>query len=272
VVLRPARHEHDRLLWTVVGTAGFDSGPEALEPLSRLAFQQGVPRLEALIPADRPEVQRIALAAGYRWESRRRDRLTVWARLATDPPGPAPRFLPDLPARPLQDGPVVLGPLRPFHTDEVARLRALPEVAATSFGDTDTARVCAEAEYDWLTGRAARMVIRDGDSGALAGEIGLFQLEPATGQGMIGYDLVPYFRGQGFATRAVRLLAGWAFDTVGLARLVAGTEPGNVASQKVLQRAGFSREGYQRARLPGPGGTRIDDILWALLPTDRESW
>jgi hypothetical protein len=34
----------------------------------------------------------------------------------------------------------------------------------------------------------------------------------------------------------------------------------------VLQRAGFVREGYQRARLPGPDGGRIDDILFARLP------
>ncbi len=272
VVLRPAGWEHDRLMWTVVGTTAFDAGPEALEALSGLAFRQGVPRLQALIPADRPDAQRVALAAGYRWEARRRDRLTAWVRLPTDPPGPAPRFLPDLPDGRLTDGVVVLSRLGPRDTDGVAALRALPEVAATSFGDTDTARVCAEAEYDWLTGRAARMVVHDADSGALAGEIGLFDLEPPTGQGMIGYDLAREYRGRGYATRAVRLLAGWAFDAVGLARLVAGTEPGNLASQKVLQRAGFRREGYQRARLPGPDGTRIDDILWALLPTDRASW
>jgi RimJ/RimL family protein N-acetyltransferase len=34
----------------------------------------------------------------------------------------------------------------------------------------------------------------------------------------------------------------------------------------VLERAGFEREGYQRSRLPGPDDTRIDDILYALLP------
>jgi len=44
--------------------------------------------------------------------------------------------------------------------------------------------------------------------------------------------------------------------------------PDNVASQRVLERAGFRREGYQRGALPGPAGTRIDDILYALLPTD----
>ena len=57
----------------------------------------------------------------------------------------------------------------------------------------------------------------------------------------------------------------WAFEAVGIARVIAGTAPGNVGSQRVLERAGFEREGYQRARLPGPGGSRIDDVLFALV-------
>jgi RimJ/RimL family protein N-acetyltransferase len=63
----------------------------------------------------------------------------------------------------------------------------------------------------------------------------------------------------------VRLVAEWAFS-IGIVRLIAGTAPDNLASQRVLERAGFEKEGYQRSRLPGPNGTRIDDIQWALLP------
>jgi len=37
----------------------------------------------------------------------------------------------------------------------------------------------------------------------------------------------------------------------------------------VLERAGFRREGFQRARLPGAAGEpRVDDILYARLPGD----
>jgi RimJ/RimL family protein N-acetyltransferase len=69
-------------------------------------------------------------------------------------------------------------------------------------------------------------------------------------------------------TRAARLVARWAFAEVGVARLIAGTRPDNVGSQKVLERAGFQREGYLRNRLPSVGGGRLDDILFALLPRD----
>jgi len=66
----------------------------------------------------------------------------------------------------------------------------------------------------------------------------------------------------------VRLIARWAFTYTGLARLIAGTAPENVASQRVLERAGFRREGLQRRRLPMAGGGRIDDVLYGLVPGD----
>jgi RimJ/RimL family protein N-acetyltransferase len=177
--------------------------------------------------------------------------------------------LPDLPGGRLSDGVVELRPLGPADAADVAVQRALPEVTASTVGGTDPARsavLCAEAAGEWLAGQVARMTIRDASTGAFAGELGLFQLEPLTGQAMIGYDLAPAWRGRGYATRAVRLVARWAFRSAGLARLIAGTTPDNVASQRVLERAGFQREGYQRSRLPGPDGTRLDDVLYALLP------
>ena len=109
---------------------------------------------------------------------------------------------------------------------------------------------------------------------------------------MIGYSMMPAWRGRGHATRAVRLLAAWAFEHAGIARLVAGTAPWNTASQRVLERAGFQREGYERSRLPGPrapasttssspccrwqstlrrgaGGQRDHAVVVALAPVDH---
>jgi len=264
--------------WIAAQARGRRLAARATAVLTGWAFRNGLGRLEILARPDNPASQRVALAAGYRREGRRRGvelgrdgrrhDLIAFARLATDPPGPAPRVLPDLPGGRLTDGMVELRPLHPDDTADVLALEAHPEVAAATVGPDhrDVARMCAEAAADWLAGRVARLTIRDAASGAFAGDIGLFHFEPPTGQAMTGYDLLPAWRGRGYATRAVRLLAGWAFTQVGVARLIAGTTPDNVASQRVLERAGFQREGYQRARLPGPAGTRIDDVLYALLP------
>ncbi|WP_236642500.1 hypothetical protein [Actinoplanes utahensis] len=36
----------------------------------------------------------------------------------------------------------------------------------------------------------------------------------------------------------------------------------------MLEKAGFTREAYLRSRLPGPGGTRTDDLQYVLLAED----
>ena len=72
-------------------------------------------------------------------------------------------------------------------------------------------------------------------------------------------------RGRGIATHATRLMAGWAFDTLGVTRLELTCGPDNVASQRVAQRCGFVREGVLRAHLPFKGGRR-DTVMFSLLP------
>ena len=117
----------------------------------------------------------------------------------------------------------------------------------------------------WLSGERAELAIRDAGTGEFAGHIQLTNIAEPIGQGMVGYSLLRRFRGQGFTTRAVTLLAGWALSEVALHRLVAGTATENIASQRVLERAGFTREALLRRLLPGPGGVRHDDVQWVRL-------
>ncbi|MGH8882404.1 MAG: GNAT family N-acetyltransferase, partial [Stackebrandtia sp.] len=109
--------------------------------------------------------------------------------------------------------------------------------------------------------------IRDGHD-VVVGSISMRLAEGPFGEATIGYGLDEPFRGRGFATAAVRLLAGWAFREVRVPRLVAGTLPDNLASQAVLRRTGFTREGVRRAALPGTGNTRRDEVAWSLLPEE----
>ncbi|HEY2670457.1 MAG TPA: GNAT family N-acetyltransferase [Rugosimonospora sp.] len=251
--------------------------------LTRWGVARGLSRMELLTHPENWPSQRVAINAGYGREGIRRAGginrdgsrydLIVWARLRTDPEGPGLRVLPDLPGGELTDGVVLLRPLWTEDAANVFALRSLPDVVATTVPAQlprmeQVERRCSEAPAEWLAGAGADLTIRDAASGAFAGEIALRYTEPLTGQAMIGYSLLPPWRGHGFASRACALLATWAFEAVGLARLTAGTAPGNSRSQRVLQRAGFRREGYQHSRLPGPTGTRVDTILYALLPED----
>jgi RimJ/RimL family protein N-acetyltransferase len=255
----------------------------AARAASAWAFKQGYERLEIRTEPTNGPSQRVAIAAGYAREGVQRDGglrgtggrcdLIMWARLADDPPWPTPRLLPDLPGGELSDGTVALRPVGVEDTEDVYRTHQLPDVVASQvppepFSRARAARRCEQAEANWLAGAQAALSIRDAVTDTFAGEIALYYSEPPTGQAMIGYDLDPAWRGRGYASRAVRLLAAWAFERTGIVRLIAGTAPENVGSQRVLEAAGFRREGYQHSRLPGVAGTRIDDLLFALLPDD----
>ena len=269
--------------WVAPWARGRGVATSATVALSRWGHRRGLHRVELLTDPENWQSQRVALGAGFRREGirrgagRRRDGtrhdLVVFARLADDPPGPVARALPDLPGGVLSDGVVELRPLWTTDADDLYALRILPESVASSVPPVapDRANVrrrCTEGPSYWLAGQRADLTIRDAASGRFAGEISLYYGDPRDGEAMIGYGLAPAWRGHGYATRAVRLLARWAFEQTAIVRLIAGTAPENVSSQRVLERAGFTREGYLRSRLPGPSGTRIDDILYSLLPSD----
>ncbi|MBQ1012708.1 GNAT family N-acetyltransferase [Micromonospora sp. M51] len=269
--------------WVRPAARGRGVATAATRALSDHAFAAGTARLELLTEPENASSQRVALAAGYRYEGSRRsagsgrngDRhdLLAWVRLADDPPGPTARLLPDLPGGLLTDGVVTVRRLAPDDAELMHRLHSRPEVVANQAPPVPptpeaTQRRCLLAESAWLTGVIARLMIVDVASGAPAGSCGMSITDAASGEGSVGYALLPEWRGRGYATRAVRLLAAWAFGSAGVTRLVAGTVPGNVASHRVLERVGFQREGLQRGRLPGLDGTRLDDLTFALLPTD----
>jgi len=69
-------------------------------------------------------------------------------------------------------------------------------------------------------------------------------------------------------TEALQLMLGHAFGRLGLHRVEANIQPGNVASIRLVKRAGFTREGYSRRYLK-IGGRWRDHERWALL---REDW
>ncbi|MFU8870504.1 GNAT family N-acetyltransferase [Micromonospora sp. SL4-19] len=284
----PARAQLEIGYWVAPWARGRGVATAATRALAEHAFAAGCARLELLTNEENTASQRVALAAGFRHEGVRRsanpgrDSLTprgggrhdliAWVRLADDPPGPADRLLPDLPDGRLTDGVVALRRLAPADTDPLHRLHTLPEVVANRLPPAAPTREsierrCRLAESHWLAGRSADLAILDAATGTVAGGCALVYDEPASGQAMLGYSLLPEARGRGLATRAVGLLAGWAFD-IGLARLWAGTRPENVASQRVLEKVGFTREGLLRGRLPGPEGTRTDSLLFGLLASD----
>ena len=112
------------------------------------------------------------------------------------------------------------------------------------------------------SGRLCPLVVVDAASGDVLGGGTLHHLDAERGMVEIGYWLYPQARGRGIATRLARALAEHAFS-LGVDRVAAYVNVGNVDSERVLERAGFTREGVVRS-LPKPDGRRVDKTLFSL--------
>jgi [ribosomal protein S5]-alanine N-acetyltransferase len=109
-------------------------------------------------------------------------------------------------------------------------------------------------------GGAYHLVIAAAD-GALQGAVGLEVHESPIRHGEIGYWIAAPARGRGIATRAVKLLAGWALEAVALPLVEIHVLPANAPSHAVARKAGFRRAGERQ--LPFRG--RVEEFeIYAL--------
>jgi len=91
------------------------------------------------------------------------------------------------------------------------------------------------------------VVVRRED-GRVIGDAG-FGGPPADGAVVLGYEIVPGARRQGYATEVIRALAGWALEQPGVEEVRAETLPDNEPSIRALLRAGFvERESGEKVR------------------------
>jgi ribosomal-protein-alanine N-acetyltransferase len=95
---------------------------------------------------------------------------------------------------------------------------------------------------DQDAGETLHWVICLRDDGTPIGTVGFYRGFTG-GAGELGYVLAAAHRGRGLAGEAAAAACGYGFDGLGLERIVAWTEPGNVASRRLLERLGFREDG-----------------------------
>lgn len=83
----------------------------------------------------------------------------------------------------------------------------------------------------------------------------------------IGYALLPGERKKGYCQEAVDIILDFLFLSTTVYRIQALTDTMNVASQRVLERSGFQREGTLRGYFTR--GNRTDCFLYSIL---RDEW
>jgi RimJ/RimL family protein N-acetyltransferase len=264
--------------WVSAAAQGHRYAAEAARAIAEWGFAHGLHRIEIYCAVGNIASAKTALAAGFRFEGVLRGREStprgpedgaVFARLAEDDGVAVPPAFPPLPGGRLSDGTLTLRALGAADVDAVYEEAANDEARRWGFdgaepNKTVSAGKAATAPLRWLVGPVADLAMVDEASGATAGTIQLRSSGPP-GVAAIGYGVLPAFRGRGFTSRALRLLAAWAFEHAGLARLELGAKAGNVASQKAARGGGFEPDGVRAARLPNPDGSYSDEVRYALI-------
>ncbi|MFJ9950825.1 GNAT family N-acetyltransferase [Kitasatospora sp. NPDC091207] len=86
----------------------------------------------------------------------------------------------------------------------------------------------------------------------------------------IGIQLLPGSRGRGIGTRAQVLLVDYLFGYSPVVRVEADTETGNLAEQRALEKAGFTREGVLRSVTFRDGRWR-DGVRYSVLREEADA-
>ena len=164
--------------------------------------------------------------------------------------------------------------LRRYQTGDVERLVALA-------GDIEVARYTSHAFPHPYTAEHARAWIAKAGAeaplnslavdvgGALAGGVGIVpQTGESRGVALFGYWIGREYWGRGIATEAAWLLARYALEERGFRRLEAYTYAPNLASARVLEKCGFTREAVLREAVVDRDGTVMDAFLYARLRSE----
>ncbi len=141
-------------------------------------------------------------------------------------------------------------PLVGAFTEDHVRTRFAVEEAARSRGE-----------------EIAFAIVDAPDPDRVLGGCSLYDVSAADRRAAVGYWLAASARGRGLATRTVALLAEWAFVDLALARLEVTCAPDNLASQRVAERCGFTREAVLRSHLVFRGEPR-DSVLFGRERTE----
>ena len=124
---------------------------------------------------------------------------------------------------------------------------------------------------DVRTDQAYAFLVFRGSDETLVGGLTLANVRRGVAQtASVGYWMGAPYAGRGYMSAAVRAVMPFSFGPLRLHRLEAACIPTNVASMRLLESAGFQREGLARRYLCINGAWQ-DHVLYALLASDVQS-
>ncbi len=170
-----------------------------------------------------------------------------------------------------------LRPLVAADIDPLVAYRSRPEVCRyVPFEPMDHATVAARVDGPW----ARREIVAEGDvlflgvevatSGQVVGDVMLAFHSAEHRGGEVGWVVNPDHSGQGYATEAAHAVLHFAFDELGLHRVMARVDARNDPSLRLAARLGMRQEAHLLAN-EWFKGEWSDEIDFALLQGEWEA-
>jgi ribosomal-protein-serine acetyltransferase len=175
----------------------------------------------------------------------------------------------------LSDSVVTLRPLEPADRDAMyaAVMESIAEVSPwlpwchPAYAPGETAAFIESTIQAWANQSQFTFGIFESADGVYSGSISLNHIVRQNRYGNIGYWVRTSRARRGLASRAVRLVARFAFETVGLTRVEIAAIPENLASRRVAEKAGATLETVIRNRIV-MHGRPYPAALYSLVPQD----
>ena len=147
---------------------------------------------------------------------------------------------------------------------------SLPELSeylpwAVNYQRSVTAQFVRDSIGAWASGRAFDFAIRaQGDDDRHLGNVSVWFTSKANSAGEVGYWIRSDAAGRGFGTEATARALQIAFEELNMHRVVTRIAVGNVASERIVQKLGFLKEGTLRDEVK-VGPKWLDHTVWGLL-------
>jgi len=170
--------------------------------------------------------------------------------------------------------------IRRYRPDDVTRLfeaasESVPELSRwlpwchASYSPDDSAAFVNSRDVEWEKGEHYSFMIFELHTGEFLGGAGLNFINRVHSTANVGYWVRSSRTGRGIATAATRLIARFGLEELKFQRLEILAAIDNVASQRVAEKAGATREAVLRKRLLLHGRAH-DAVMYSFIIGDLQ--
>ena len=124
---------------------------------------------------------------------------------------------------------------------------------------------CREMQLKWHAREMLDFCFLQRDDEAFVGKGGLHTIDWSVPKFEIGYWIRSSCAGRGYATEATEALVEFARSVLGACRIEITSDPRNVPSRRVAEKAGFALEGIRRQSRRDPAGNLYDSCMYARI-------